>query len=152
MEDSFILYNIDNIKFTKGMKYSEFLVQFQNNSKKLLCLINYEILFYYEKKEDIPKNIKLYNIDNNIYTFLDVDNITTYTIFTHKAASIFYPNIDIEMNNKKNSSEPKKNKKLSIIERVSTTDNNYIIYDNGKKYIFPYINRKLHINHGTLFQ
>ncbi len=57
---SFKLSNVKEVIFKQDMTFSDFLEQFQNYAAPLICLVD-DRLHFYDKKENIPKNIpKIY--------------------------------------------------------------------------------------------
>ena len=132
-------FQLSNLKvsFEQNMIYADFLEQFQNYASQLLCLINNK-LYFYDKKEHIPKNIHPTTVIGNQYNFDDTEG-NHYTVFGIDAAKLFYPSID---------KKPLESKPI-IIEYVKD-DLNLIIY-HGQKYEFPRSNKILEIRKGNVF-
>lgn len=131
------LSNVNQISFNQGMTYSDFLEQFQNHAQQLLCLIDGK-LHWYDKKENIPKNIHPTLVKDNQYHFED-DQGKTYIVFGIDASKLFYP--------------PKpmvKDLPKPIIIEYIKDDLNLIIY-HDQKYEFPRSNKILEIKKGNVF-
>ena len=152
---TFQLSNIDQVCFEQGMSYSDFLEQFQNYASQLLCLIDGK-LHYYDKKENIPKNIHPTTSKGNQYYFEDNQG-KKYTVFGIDAANLFYPIKPVKsavksgsmfIQKPKISETPTKSKPI-IIEYIKD-DLNLIIY-HDQKYEFPRSNKILEIRKGTVF-
>jgi len=90
----------NNIKICQGATYENFIGQFQQYCPKLLCIVNGNSLRYYDKTSPLPGNIKYDHKQRNgtitEYYFRDKRDDTIYCVFGREAASIFYPNINID--------------------------------------------------------
>ncbi len=133
---TFQLSNINQITFQQNMTFSDFLEQFQNYASPLLCLIDNRLHFY-DKKENIPKNIHPTTTIGNAYSFEDTEN-KQYTVFGIEAAKLLYPPFKLPIINIK-----------PIIEYIK--DENLIIYHQHKMYEFPRSNKIIEIRKGNVF-
>lgn len=127
------LFNI-SIKIDQDVNFIQFISQLQEQCQNILSIIeinNIQTLHYYEKKQQLPKNIKFISNVNDIYQFCSEDD-TKYYIFGWRAAKIFFPSLELTT----------KKMKPIITEYISQYKHK-ILYDKGKKYKFPYNDKKL---------
>lgn len=109
--------------------FENFIGQFQLYCPKLLCVIDGTCLRYYDKKGDIPTNLRFdYKQRRNSlteYYFRHIIDDTLYCVFGREAASIFYPRI--------NDVDPTGINELSKPPTHQSTDSS--IYSHDAKYL-----------------
>lgn len=86
------------IKILQDIPLSNLVGQLQSYSPKLLCVINGNILHYYDKSSTMPNNLrferKQRHDDITEYYFRDIDDGTRYCVFGRDSAKHFFPRID----------------------------------------------------------
>jgi hypothetical protein len=130
---------LDNIsiKFEQDTNFLQLVAQLQTHCQPILIVIEKEgkqTLHYYEKKQQLPKHITFINKHDNIHQFLDTDTNISYYVFGSIAAKLFSSGPE---------TTPKKMKPI-ITEYISS---HIILYDKGKKYKFPYPEKKFIIQY-----
>lgn len=77
-----------NDSFKQGLNFKQFLFQFQKYCPQLLCL-HEDVLYFYDKKEDLPKNLHFLGHKNEYY-FADSEG-KEYCVFNQDAATFLSP-------------------------------------------------------------
>ena len=145
----------EKIIFEKESTFENFISQFQIFCSKILCVINGNSLQFYDKTEDIPKNIRFdYKKRRGKiteYYFKDNNTNAVYCVFGRDSAKIFFPNIDdvdspgITENVSSNIFNFYKEEKLKNSEKDIIPSSIIIIIDEGKEFKFNNPNYPLEI-------
>ena len=165
MNDSILTLNINNLKIENGTNIKNLISQIQNYTKPLLSVVNDTYIEFFIKNDQIPKNIKY--IDHtpsktsecDQYNFLDITTNKHYCVFGLESAKLFCPNFDNKVvtiyQSREHSAEQyvEQNKEQPvIIKYIGRDDKNIIIYEKGKKYEFPYVNKMIEIKTNNIFE
>jgi hypothetical protein len=88
----------DTVKFEQEATFENFIGQFQLFCSKLLCVVDGTYLRYYNKRNELPTNIRFDYKQRRgkltEYYFRDINTDTLYCVFGRDCAKIFYPRID----------------------------------------------------------
>ncbi len=118
-----------NLILHDGESINSFIGQLQNYCPKLICLVNGKYLKYYDKKANIPKNIRFEHKKDTgpvvEYYFKDCDDGSIYCVYGIDAAKIFYPQLN---------EYPMQNNKSYIT-----------IIDKGVKFLFPNVDHNVEL-------
>lgn len=139
----------EKINFERESTFENFISQFQVFCSKVLCIKNGKYLYFYDKQEDVPKNIyfeyKKRRGEMTEYYFRD--NTNSYCVFGRDSAKFFFPRIE-EIDS------PGITEKISIVDNIKkndvidSTDTSFfltVLIDDDKEFIFHNPNYPLEI-------
>lgn len=87
-----------NIQIEQDINIENFISQFQQYTDKIICVVNSNIIKYYDAKDKLPQNLrfdnkKRYNSDYQYY-FRSIDDDDLYCVFGRNAAKMLFPRLD----------------------------------------------------------